>query len=102
LRSRKGYGNTVIQNTKVQIDFQIFDDPEATKYVDGIGVHWYLNALASPSVLTATHEHHPEKFILATEACTGSIGIHGPVLGDWYRGEEYAEDIITASRKLDR
>ncbi|KHJ95604.1 O-Glycosyl hydrolase family 30 [Oesophagostomum dentatum] len=94
LPSRKGYGNTVIQSTKVPIDFQIFDDPEATKYVDGIGVHWYLNALASPSVLTTTHEHHPEKFILATEACTGSIGIHGPILGDWYRGEEYAEDII--------
>ncbi|KHJ95603.1 hypothetical protein OESDEN_04451 [Oesophagostomum dentatum] len=29
------------------------------------------------------------------KACTGSIGVHGPILGDWYRGEEYAEDIIT-------
>ncbi|VDO96619.1 unnamed protein product [Heligmosomoides polygyrus] len=45
----------------------IFDDPEAAKFVDGIGVHWYLNALASAEVLTTTHNRHPEKFILATE-----------------------------------
>ncbi|VDM75513.1 unnamed protein product [Strongylus vulgaris] len=55
----------------------IFNDPEATKYVDGIGVHWYMNALVPAT------------------ACTGSMGIHGPILGDWYRAEEYAEDIIT-------
>ncbi|KIH62099.1 O-Glycosyl hydrolase family 30 [Ancylostoma duodenale] len=73
----------------------IFNDPEATKYVDGIGVHWYLNFLMPASVLTTTHNRHPDKFLLATEACAGSTLIHGPVMGDWYRAEEYAEDIIT-------
>lgn len=73
----------------------IFDDPEAAKFVDGIGVHWYLNALASAEVLTTTHNRHPEKFILATEACAGSFLKHGPIMGDWYRAEEYAADIIT-------
>ncbi|KHJ95601.1 O-Glycosyl hydrolase family 30 [Oesophagostomum dentatum] len=73
----------------------IFNDPEATKYVHGIGVHWYLNFLAPACVLTKTHNRHPDKFLLATEACTGSMGIHGPILGDWNRGEQYAKDIIT-------
>ncbi|EYC05976.1 hypothetical protein Y032_0079g1284 [Ancylostoma ceylanicum] len=73
----------------------IFNDPEATKYVDGIGVHWYLNFLMPAKVFTTTHNRHPDKFLLATEACAGSTLIHGPVMGDWYRAEEYAEDIIT-------
>ncbi|KAK6050245.1 hypothetical protein COOONC_12250, partial [Cooperia oncophora] len=72
----------------------IFDDSEAAKYVDGIGVHWYLDALVPATVLTTTHNRHPEKFILATEACAGALVGHGPILGDWYRGEEYAVNII--------
>lgn len=46
-------------------------NPEASKYVSGIAVHWYEDFLASPSVLTKTHELLPELFILATEACEG-------------------------------
>nr|CDJ96960.1 Glycoside hydrolase domain containing protein [Haemonchus contortus] len=72
----------------------IFNDPEASKYVDGIGVHWYLDALMPASVLTTTHNRHPEKFILATEACAGAFFGHSPILGDWYRAEEYAVNII--------
>ncbi|VDL68327.1 unnamed protein product [Nippostrongylus brasiliensis] len=99
-------GNDVTKNLKVMgLDDnrlflpgwadKIFNDVEAAQYVDGIGVHWYLNFLTPPSVLATTHKRHPTKFILATEACTGSAVVHGPILGDWYRGEEYAADIIT-------
>uniref|UniRef100_A0A1I7XHV7 Glucosylceramidase n=1 Tax=Heterorhabditis bacteriophora TaxID=37862 RepID=A0A1I7XHV7_HETBA len=84
----------------------IFEDSETSKYVDGIAVHWYGNNYTPASVLTTTHERHPEKFILATEpyfaqifsafqACTGYSMQHGPILGDWYRAERYASDIIT-------
>ena len=37
----------------------------------GFGVHWYNNRLVPPTVLTATHESFPDRFILATEACNG-------------------------------
>ena len=30
-------------------------DPQTAKYVSGIALHWYNEALASPDVLTATH-----------------------------------------------
>ncbi|ETN77524.1 O-Glycosyl hydrolase family 30 [Necator americanus] len=73
----------------------VFNDPETSKYVDGIGVHWYLDTVIPASVLTTVHERHPEKFILATEACTGAFVQRGPLMGDWGRAEEYAVDIIT-------
>lgn len=73
----------------------IYGDSNASKYVDGIGVHWYLNNFIPATVLTTTHNKHPEKFILATEACAGSLFARGPIMGDWYRAEEYAIDIIT-------
>ncbi|KAJ1364540.1 hypothetical protein KIN20_024663 [Parelaphostrongylus tenuis] len=73
----------------------IYGDSEASKYVDGIGVHWYLDKLMPASVLTRTHNRHPEKFILATEACAGAFFVRGPILGDWSRAEDYAMDIIT-------
>ena len=33
----------------------ILSDPEAAKYVSGIGVHWYLDKFTPASVLTETH-----------------------------------------------
>uniref|UniRef100_A0A0K0DQK6 Glucosylceramidase n=1 Tax=Angiostrongylus cantonensis TaxID=6313 RepID=A0A0K0DQK6_ANGCA len=73
----------------------IYGDPNASNYVDGIGVHWYLNTLMPAAVLTMTHNKHPDKFILATEACAGALLVRGPIMGDWYRAEKYAADIIT-------
>lgn len=46
----------------------MFSDPVVSSYVAGIGIHWYEDINASASVLTATHERHPDKFIFATEA----------------------------------
>ncbi|CAJ0573707.1 unnamed protein product, partial [Mesorhabditis spiculigera] len=66
---------------------------EAAKYVDGIGVHWY--GKADPERLSQTKEHHPDKFILGTEACAGSGGAKEHVrLGDWGRAEAYMVDMI--------
>uniref|UniRef100_A0A0M3HW45 Glucosylceramidase n=1 Tax=Ascaris lumbricoides TaxID=6252 RepID=A0A0M3HW45_ASCLU len=75
----------------------VLADEEAGKYVSGIAVHWYGDFSIPPGqLLSETHQHHPRKFILATEACNGANdGIRGPILGDWYRGDNYAHDIIT-------
>ncbi|OQV22608.1 Glucosylceramidase [Hypsibius exemplaris] len=73
----------------------VLADDTAAGFVDGIGVHWYFDGLTPASVLTKTHNRHPDKFILSTEACQGSgIGQHKVILGDWSRGESYAQDII--------
>ncbi|KAL6739852.1 hypothetical protein Aduo_013255 [Ancylostoma duodenale] len=72
----------------------VYNDPEATKYIDGIGVHWYLDTAIPATVLSSVHERHPQKFILATEACTGAFVQRGPLMGDWGRAQEYAVDII--------
>jgi len=63
--------------------------------VAGVGVHWYLNAIAPATVLDETHDLDPSKFILATEACAGSLPFEEKViLGSWERAEQYAADII--------
>lgn len=43
----------------------------ATKYLDGFGVHWYWDKIAPPSLLDRTHKDYPNKFILNTESCIG-------------------------------
>ncbi|CAB3405810.1 unnamed protein product [Caenorhabditis bovis] len=73
----------------------IFNDPIANQYADGVAVHWYGNLYSPATTLDWTNERHPDKFILATEACAGYFGHHGPIMGDWFRAESYADDIIT-------
>jgi len=75
-------------------------DRQASKYVDGVGLHWYGNKLFPVKVLDLVHKWFPNLMILGTEACTGSSlitrAIHAtPVLlGSWQRGVAYALDII--------
>lgn len=47
------------------------NDSEAADYIEGIGVHWYLDRVFSPEILDKAHEDFPDKFILGTEACVG-------------------------------
>lgn len=44
-----------------------FNDPESSKYVDGIGYHWYENDITNLDRLVTTHNKYPDKFILGTE-----------------------------------
>ncbi|CAD6191920.1 unnamed protein product [Caenorhabditis auriculariae] len=73
----------------------MFADPETAKYADGVAVHWYGNLYSPAILLSKTNEKHPDKFLFATEACAGYAGHHGPIMGDWFRAESYADDIIT-------
>ena len=79
----------------------VLGDPDAKKYVSGIGVHWYAAVEDdTPSGLyfgkmKATHDKHPDMFILGTEACEGFLPwSQGPRIGDFTRGETYAHDVL--------
>ena len=56
--------------------------------------------IAPVSKLDETHDLFPEKFILATEACAGSIPFLEPKvdLGGWNRGQWYSVDILNVGR----
>ncbi|XP_077555870.1 lysosomal acid glucosylceramidase-like [Haemaphysalis longicornis] len=73
----------------------VLGDPEAAKYVHGVAVHWYFDRIFGPSALDKVHERSPDKYLFATEACSGSL-IKGQevVLGSWERAEQYATDIL--------
>ncbi|XP_072384328.1 lysosomal acid glucosylceramidase-like isoform X1 [Diabrotica undecimpunctata] len=70
-------------------------NPATRQYVDGIGVHWYFDKFIPTTVLDITHDHHPDKFLLGTEACRGELPWEPKVvLGSWERGEDYATGIV--------
>ncbi|KAL7633737.1 UNVERIFIED_CONTAM: hypothetical protein RMT77_015691 [Armadillidium vulgare] len=71
----------------------ILSDPSANQYVDGTAVHWYDDDILGPEGLDNVHNMDPSKFILYTEACTGTDG-EDVALGSWDRGEQYINDII--------
>lgn len=50
----------------------IFSNEEADKLYAGISVHWYEDTEVSPMVLTETHNKHPNKFIMMTQASNGN------------------------------
>ncbi|KAA0193477.1 hypothetical protein HAZT_HAZT011532 [Hyalella azteca] len=67
----------------------LLSDPECSKYISGVAVHWYSDQWISPDVLLQTRDLDPSKFILYTEACNESV-----YLGDWSRAERYVTDIL--------
>ncbi|XP_047741735.1 putative glucosylceramidase 3 [Hyalella azteca] len=73
-----------------------FADPDCSKYVDGVAVHWYSDDVDSPDVLLATRDLDPSKFILYSEACNGlRVPTEEAIqLGDWTRGERYLYNIL--------
>ncbi len=65
-----------------------FDDPEAAKWLWGIGFHWYSGDHFGG--LEATHRRFPDKKLLFTEGCVEN----GVKLGAWTQGERYAHHMI--------
>ncbi len=73
----------LVERTKV-----VYDDKDASQYVWGAGVHWYVSEAFEN--LTKVHKMYPEKHILFTEGC-----IEGGVrLNDFTSGERYARNMI--------
>ncbi|WP_239617764.1 glycoside hydrolase family 30 protein [Cohnella mopanensis] len=65
-----------------------FNDIEASKYIWGIGFHWYSGDHFE--ALSAVHDRFPDKGLVFTEGCHEG----GVQLGSWKSGERYAHDII--------
>ncbi|XP_056409090.1 lysosomal acid glucosylceramidase [Hyla sarda] len=74
----------------------ILSDLRAARYVHGIAVHWYLDAVIPADIsLGSTHHLYPEYFLFATEACAGfTPWDKGVCLGCWERGNAYSRRII--------
>jgi glucosylceramidase len=66
----------------------VLDDPEAAKYVWGVGFHWYVADLFDN--VQRVHDAWPDKHLLLTEGCQEG----GPHLGEWAMGERYGRSLI--------
>jgi len=77
----------------------VMADPEAAKYVDGVGFHWYENVdgtLHLNNHVGEAAKEFPSLFFLATEACTGEMPwSRGPKIGEFSRAMMYARDIVS-------
>ncbi|XP_063843985.1 putative glucosylceramidase 3 [Scylla paramamosain] len=74
----------------------ILEDPESNQFVDGVAIHWYDDDNTGPEVMSELHSLFEDKFLLYTESCDGWDAAPGErvILGDWYRAESYAANII--------
>ena len=78
----------------------VMADPDAAKYVSGVGIHWYASVDDTfdffPNVAKTAASLAPSgRFVLGTEACNGFLPwSQGPQLGSWRRGGLYMKDIL--------
>jgi glucosylceramidase len=73
----------------------ILDDPQAAKYVWGIGYHWYETWTGSTMLfdnLRRVHETYPDKNLIFTEGCVEKFSL--PRVSDWALGEKYGMSMI--------
>nr|UVJ88516.1 glucocerebrosidase 3 [Nilaparvata lugens] len=85
----------------------------AAKYVDGVGMHWYVDFFASPKIMDKIKEKYPDKNIYYTESSINaimdmlltidegnstsnfsSLNPSPPLLGSWKRAQMYATSLI--------
>jgi glucosylceramidase len=69
-------------------------DPEAEKYIWGIGFHWYevWNGGRQYENVKRVNESFPDKKLLLTEAC--NYPFSWKTFDDWTWGEQYGENMI--------
>ena len=73
----------------------ILDDPEANKYVWGIGFHWYENWSGGEPMFEnvgKVNEMYPDKNLLFTEGCNEKFDANKYQL--WKNGERYGKSMI--------
>ncbi len=68
----------------------ILDDPDAAKYVWGVGFHWYVDPCYGN--VERVHEAFPATHLMLTEGCNGPFDPKG--LDDWKLGETYGTAMI--------
>jgi glucosylceramidase len=72
----------------------ILSDPEAAKYLWGIGFHWYESWTGAPiyNNVKRVHESFPEVNLLLTEAC--NYPFSWDTFEEWHWGENYGTAMI--------
>ena len=68
----------------------VYDDPEASKYVWGAGIHWYTGDHFEN--VGQVKDAFPDKKILFTEGCVYPFNMDS--LEVWHWGERYGESIL--------
>ena len=72
-----------------------FNDPEASKYIWGIGFHWYEDWSGGTPMydnIARVNQAFPDKHIFFTEGCAESFD--SSRYGAWVLGEEYGRSMI--------
>ncbi len=72
-----------------------FNDPEASKYIWGLGFHWYEDWSGGTPMydnLRRVHEAFPDKNLFFTEGCAESFD--STRYNAWVLGEEYGRSMI--------
>jgi glucosylceramidase len=72
-----------------------YKDKEASKYIWGMGFHWYESWSGGSQQfenVQRVNEAYPDKKLLFTEGCIEKFNENG--LGDWKLGERYGESMI--------
>uniref|UniRef100_A0A8D0HA90 Glucosylceramidase n=1 Tax=Sphenodon punctatus TaxID=8508 RepID=A0A8D0HA90_SPHPU len=98
--SHQGIDLIMLDDQRVMLPYWaevVLKDPVAAGYINGIGIHWYLDFLAPADMtLSMTHQLFPKYYLLSTEASTGSYFWEPRVvLGDWNRGNKYSHSILS-------
>jgi glucosylceramidase len=73
----------------------ILNDPEAAKYVWGIGFHWYETWTGSAMQfdnVKLVHEAFPDKNLIFTEGCVEKFTLSR--VSDWVLGEKYGYSML--------
>ena len=73
----------------------VLDDPQAAKYVWGIGYHWYETWTGSSMLfenLRRVRETYPDKNLMLTEASIERFDL--AKVNDWTLGEHYGQSMI--------
>jgi glucosylceramidase len=73
----------------------MLDDPEAAKYVWGIGFHWYENWSGGENMfdnVKLVNESYPKTNLIFTEGCKEKFDINR--INDWKLGEMYGTNMI--------
>jgi glucosylceramidase len=73
----------------------VLDDPEAAKYVWGIGFHWYEDWTGGGKIfdnVRRVHETYPRTNLMFTEGCAESFKFDK--MNEWKWGETYGRSMI--------
>jgi glucosylceramidase len=68
----------------------VYEDPEAAKYVWGMGFHWYVHD--DFDNVKRVHETFPDKNLLFTEGCSDTFD--PSKINDWKYGELYGKSMV--------